>query len=122
VTAHDRTPAPPLDEAELQAIEQRQERAADGVFLLPEERDVIRTDVPALVAALRAAWRENARLRAAVTEVLPRLRGGSDEDVFCYLCDDFYQGPDGPVPHAPECPVLVLRAALAAPGEGERAC
>jgi hypothetical protein len=68
VTAPDRTPAPPLDESDLQAIEQRQERAAGGVFLLQEERDVIRTDVPALVAALRAAWRERDELGAALDQ------------------------------------------------------
>jgi hypothetical protein len=81
VTAHDRTPAPPLDETDLQAIEQ----GIEANLAVARERypdatdDQIHTaihhcDALALVVALRAAWRENARYRALLT----RARYGID--------------------------------------------
>src|SRR5213076_905693 len=70
VTAHDRTPAPPLDEADLQAMEARAVAISPGPEL-SWQRECFGEcqDVLALVAALRAAWRENARYRAALEEI-----------------------------------------------------
>lgn len=50
-------------EQELKVIEARAARAYDGVFLLPDERTLIRQDVPALVAEVR---RLKALLRRSV--------------------------------------------------------
>lgn len=72
MTAHDRTPAPPLDESDLARIVTHPTCGQCGQAwslracgpthaLIAHERQAI---VPALVVALRAAWRENARLRA----------------------------------------------------------
>ncbi len=70
MTAHDRTPAPPLDEADLQAMEARAVAISPGPEL-SWQRECFGEcqDVLALVAALRAAWRENARYRAALEEI-----------------------------------------------------
>jgi hypothetical protein len=71
VTAPDRAPAPPLGETDLQRIEQRIRDATDPD--LPAPWIVVQQDAVALVAALRAAWRERDATKASESGLIQEL-------------------------------------------------